>query len=62
MFCFFGSSYGVYQCNNLIFFSPNRRTHGGRKLWESKDERKWGHDKFEEITLHERHNEEVMVV
>lgn len=36
----------------------HRRTHGGRKLWESKDERKWGHDKFEEITLHERHNEE----
>lgn len=52
----------MYQCNNLIFFSLNRRTHGGRKLWESKDERKWGHDKFEEITLHERHNEEVMVV
>ncbi|PRQ50831.1 putative Btz domain-containing protein [Rosa chinensis] len=36
----------------------NRRTHGGRKLWESKDDRKWGHDKFEEITLHERHHEE----
>ncbi|PQP98942.1 protein CASC3 [Prunus yedoensis var. nudiflora] len=36
----------------------HRRTHGGRKLWESKDERKWGHDKFEEITLHERRNEE----
>ncbi|TQD76829.1 hypothetical protein C1H46_037635 [Malus baccata] len=36
----------------------SRRTHGGRKLWESKDERKWGHDKFEEITLQERHYEE----
>ncbi|XP_048319178.2 protein MLN51 homolog [Ziziphus jujuba] len=36
----------------------HRRTHGGRKLWESKDDRKWGHDKFEEITFQERHYEE----
>ncbi|KAL5576393.1 hypothetical protein UlMin_018092 [Ulmus minor] len=36
----------------------NRRTHGGRKLWESKDERKWGHDKFEEITFQDRHYQE----
>ncbi|KAL1551481.1 protein MLN51 [Salvia divinorum] len=36
----------------------NRRTLGGRKLWESKDDRKWGHDKFEELTMHERHHEE----
>ncbi|KAL6140945.1 hypothetical protein ACLB2K_059237 [Fragaria x ananassa] len=36
----------------------NRRTHGGRKLWESKDDRKWGHDKFEELSQHERHHEE----
>lgn len=40
----------------------SRRTHGGRKLWESKDERKWGHDKFEEITLQERHYEEVIIM
>ena len=46
----------------LSIFSPNRRTHGGRKLWESKDDRKWGHDKFEEMSLHERHHEEVIVV
>ncbi|CAL0322026.1 unnamed protein product [Lupinus luteus] len=32
----------------------NRRMNGGGRLWESKDERKWGHDKFEEITLQER--------
>ncbi|KAL8522363.1 hypothetical protein ACS0TY_012488 [Phlomoides rotata] len=32
----------------------NRRTLGGRRLWESKDDRKWGHDKFEELTMHER--------
>lgn len=37
-----------------------RRTQGGRKLWESKDDRKWGHDKFEEITLQERHYDEVL--
>ncbi|XP_059645327.1 protein MLN51 homolog [Cornus florida] len=36
----------------------NRRTLGGRKLWESKDDRKWGHDKFEEMSLQERHYEE----
>lgn len=36
-----------------------RRTPGGRKLWESKDDRKWGHDKFEEMTMQDRHYEEV---
>ncbi|XP_031386488.1 protein MLN51 homolog isoform X1 [Punica granatum] len=36
----------------------HRRTFGGRKLWESKDERKWGHDKFEEMSMQERHYEE----
>ncbi|KAL2534138.1 CASC3/Barentsz eIF4AIII binding [Abeliophyllum distichum] len=36
----------------------HRRTLGGRKLWESKDERKWGHDKFEELTTQEWHYEE----
>ncbi|KAB2065421.1 hypothetical protein ES319_A09G088000v1 [Gossypium barbadense] len=35
-----------------------RRTRGGRKLWESKDDRKWGHDKFEEMTLQEKHYQE----
>lgn len=39
-----------------------RRTHGGRRLWESKDDRKWGHDKFEELTSQERHYEEVMIL
>ncbi|GAB4842018.1 hypothetical protein Ancab_011977 [Ancistrocladus abbreviatus] len=36
----------------------HRRTFGGRRLWESKDERKWGHDKFEELSVQERHFEE----
>ncbi|KAK4428072.1 protein MLN51 [Sesamum alatum] len=36
----------------------HRRTLGGRKLWESKDDRKWGHDKFEELTMQERHHEQ----
>lgn len=36
-----------------------RRTFGGRKLWESKDDWKWGHDKFEELTMEERHYGEV---
>nr|KYP54224.1 hypothetical protein KK1_000400 [Cajanus cajan] len=36
----------------------HRRIPGGRRLWESKDDRKWGHDKFEEITFHERRYEE----
>ncbi|XP_047332813.1 protein MLN51 homolog isoform X1 [Impatiens glandulifera] len=32
----------------------HRRTLGGRELWESKDDCKWGHDKFEEMTLQDR--------
>lgn len=36
----------------------HRRMLGGRKIWESKDERKWGHDKFEELTVQERRYEE----
>ncbi|KAI9401839.1 hypothetical protein POPTR_001G178900v4 [Populus trichocarpa] len=36
----------------------HRRTLGRRKLWESKDNKKWGHDKFEEMTLQERHYEQ----
>ncbi|KAJ4957667.1 hypothetical protein NE237_024778 [Protea cynaroides] len=33
----------------------HRRTPGGRRLWESKDDRKWGHDKFEEMNTMETH-------
>lgn len=47
--------YCVVVSNSILF----RRTHGGRKLWESKDDRKWGHDKFEEMTSQERHYDEV---
>ncbi|KAK4780250.1 hypothetical protein SAY87_016356 [Trapa incisa] len=36
----------------------HRRTFAGRRLWESKDERKWGHDKFEEMSMQERHYDE----
>ncbi|XP_042490615.1 protein MLN51 homolog [Macadamia integrifolia] len=36
-----------------------RRTPGGRKLWESRDDRKWGHDKFEEMNSLETHYEDV---
>ncbi|KAL1826413.1 hypothetical protein ACET3Z_004825 [Daucus carota] len=36
------------------------RNLGGRNLWESRDDRKWGHDKFfEEITTQERRREEA---
>ncbi|ERN06040.1 hypothetical protein AMTR_s00142p00054380 [Amborella trichopoda] len=31
----------------------HRRTPGGRKLWESKDDRAWVHDRFEELNLQE---------
>ena len=30
-----------------------RRNAGGRKLWESKDEKPWVHDRFEELKLSE---------
>ncbi|GMI93825.1 CASC3/Barentsz elF4AIII-binding protein [Hibiscus trionum] len=36
----------------------HRRMRGGRKLWDSKDDRKWGHDKFEEMTLQEKQYKE----
>lgn len=36
----------------------HRRTSGGRRLWESKDDRRWGHDKFEEVTMRERSYDE----
>lgn len=45
----------------LFFLMPLRQIHGGRSLWEAKDNRKWGHDKYEEITLHEKHYEEVII-
>lgn len=35
-----------------------RRMHGGRRLWESKDDKKWGHDKFEEISVQDRRYDE----
>ena len=30
-----------------------RRSAGGRKLWEAKDEKPWLHDRFEELKLRE---------
>ncbi|CAH2068013.1 unnamed protein product [Thlaspi arvense] len=32
----------------------NRRMRGGRRLWQSRDERKWGHDKYEELNTQEK--------
>lgn len=42
-----------------LIFVLFRRTRGGRKLWESRDDSKWGHDKFEEMTSQERHYDVV---
>ncbi|CAN4088937.1 unnamed protein product [Withania somnifera] len=36
----------------------HRWTFCGRKLWESRDNRKWEHDKFEQLSVEERHYEE----
>eukprot|EP00250_Pteridium_aquilinum_P014502 c22032_g1_i1 orf=171-2171(+) len=33
-----------------------RRSAGGRKLWEAKDEKRWVHDRFEELKLSEESN------
>ena len=30
-------------------------------MWESKDDRKWGHDKFEEMNTEDRHPDEVIL-
>lgn len=43
----------------ILNFVVLRRMLAGRDLWESKDNRKWGHDMFEELTTPERHYEEV---
>ncbi|KAF3515780.1 hypothetical protein DY000_02062054 [Brassica cretica] len=34
--------------------APNRRMRGGRRLWPSRDERKWGHDKYDEMNTQEK--------
>ncbi|XP_068653476.1 protein MLN51 homolog isoform X2 [Aristolochia californica] len=36
----------------------HRRTPGGRKLWESKEDRAWVHDRFEELSLQDAHYDE----
>ncbi|RVW47588.1 Protein MLN51-like [Vitis vinifera] len=38
-----------------------RRVVSGSKLWETKDEQKWGHDKFEEMMQQERQHQESNV-
>lgn len=35
---------------------------GGRRLWQSRDERKWGHDKYEEMNTHEKQYDVVNLV
>jgi hypothetical protein len=35
----------------------NRRMRGGRRQWGSGEERKWGHDKFEEMNTGEKHSD-----
>ncbi|KAK4359466.1 hypothetical protein RND71_021695 [Anisodus tanguticus] len=36
----------------------HKRMSGGRRIWESKDDCKWGHEKFEELTGEERSYDE----
>ncbi|XP_073007797.1 protein MLN51 homolog isoform X1 [Typha latifolia] len=36
----------------------HRRTFGGQKLWDTKDERAWVHDRFEEMNLQDKHYDE----
>ncbi|XP_010538010.1 PREDICTED: protein CASC3-like [Tarenaya hassleriana] len=35
----------------------HRRMRGGRRLWESKDDKRWGHDKFVEMNTQEKPHE-----
>ncbi|KAL1199363.1 MLN51-like protein [Cardamine amara subsp. amara] len=37
--------------------ASNRRMRGGRRLWQSRDERKWGHDKYEEMNTQEKQSD-----
>lgn len=34
---------------------------GGRRLWQSRDERKWGHDKYEEMNTHAKQYDVVIL-
>ncbi|KAG7652423.1 Btz domain [Arabidopsis thaliana x Arabidopsis arenosa] len=34
--------------------ASNRRMRGARRLWQSRDERKWGHDKYEEMNTQQK--------
>ncbi|KAF8117929.1 hypothetical protein N665_0008s0266 [Sinapis alba] len=34
--------------------APNTRMRGGRRLWPTRDERKWGHDKYDEMNTQEK--------
>ncbi|KAL4559968.1 hypothetical protein LXL04_032115 [Taraxacum kok-saghyz] len=36
----------------------HRRTPDSRKLWETRDDKRWGHDKFEEMSMQERNYKE----
>ena len=47
-----------YMNEILVSF---RRVVSGSKLWETKDEQKWGHDKFEEMMQQERQHQESNV-
>lgn len=35
---------------------------GGRRLWESKDDQAWVHDRFEEMNLQDRRYEVIIMI
>lgn len=52
LLCFFFLVFTWYGITESISY-PARRSAGGRKLWEAKDEKPWVHDRFEELKLND---------
>ncbi|MQM06931.1 hypothetical protein Taro_039762 [Colocasia esculenta] len=53
----FSSCFSMYLLESNCHYSRSR-TKIGRKLWESKDDKKWVHDRFEEMNIQEARKEE----
>ena len=51
---FVQTSYLVLSIHIGLVFCFGRRMRGGRRLWPSRYERKWGHDKYDEMNTQEK--------
>lgn len=54
------TSYLVISILIGLVFCLCRRMRGGRRLWPSRDESKWGHDKYDEMNTQEKQYDVVI--